>query len=74
MLGIGERQEEAIKAEFKPVVKNQKWNSTVYCLLDKSVSMDGNFNLEGELEAHGKGGEIVNFLTGKKYKEISCQS
>ncbi|RLB28846.1 MAG: hypothetical protein DRG66_02980 [Deltaproteobacteria bacterium] len=63
--GMSKMSREVIKIKFKPVVKNQKLNSTVYCLLDKSVSMDGNFNLEGELETHGKGREMVNSLTGK---------
>ncbi|UCD89505.1 MAG: AsmA-like C-terminal domain-containing protein, partial [Desulfobacterales bacterium] len=62
--GVSNMSPEAIKLEIKPVVKNQKLNPTVYCLLDKSISVEGNFNLEGELEAQGKAGEIVNALNG----------
>jgi hypothetical protein len=63
--GVSKISPETINVEFKPVVKDQALNATVRCLLDKTVSMDGNFSLHGELEAHGRSKEIVNSLTGK---------
>ena len=64
--GRSKISQETIDVEFKPVVKDQELNATVRCLLDKTVSVDGNFNLDGELEAHGKSKEmIVDSLTGK---------
>jgi len=38
-----------INIDVKPVVRNQGLQPTFYCLLDKSVKVDGNFNFQGSI-------------------------
>ncbi len=47
---------EAIRIDIYPVVENQKMDATYHCLIDKTVSVDGNFSFKGNFSARGTGG------------------
>ncbi len=55
---------EAIQIDIYPVVENQKMDATYYCLIDKTVSIDGNFSFKGNFSARGTGGELLRSLNG----------
>ena len=48
-----------ITIDIKPVARDQELHSSFYCLLDKSVKVDGNFDIEANLEAIQKPGETL---------------
>jgi len=50
--------------EIKPVVRNQRLQSTIYCLTDKSVKVDGNFDFEGSITAQGAHESLLESLNG----------
>lgn len=55
---------QAIRIDIYPVVDNQEMNATIYCLADKTVSVDGNFSFKGNFSAQGTGGELLRALNG----------
>jgi len=53
-----------IDVHVKPSAREQKLKSLVSCLLDKATKVDGDFNLDGELTAHGQDEQLIQSIGG----------
>jgi len=53
-----------IRVHVKPSVREQKLKSLISCLLDKAAKVDGNFNLDGKLTAHGQHEQLIQSIEG----------
>ncbi len=62
--GILKISPQEISADFKPVARNLELQPSIYCLLDKSVKVDGNFELDGSITAQGSGDTLIQSLSG----------
>jgi hypothetical protein len=62
--GILKISSQEISADFKPVARNLELHPSIYCLLDKSVKVDGNFELDGSITAQGSGDTLIQSLGG----------
>ena len=55
---------EEISVHVKPSVRGQKLKSLISCLLDKAAEVDGDYNLDGELTAHGQNEQLIQSIGG----------
>jgi hypothetical protein len=55
---------EEIQLNFKPSSKNQDLNSTLNCLLQKNVLVQGSYNFAGEVAGQGRADELLQSLQG----------
>nr|MBC8361147.1 AsmA-like C-terminal domain-containing protein [Candidatus Desulfatibia profunda] len=62
--GILTLSPQKINLDVKPAAQNQALHSTIYCLADKAVKVDGNFNLEGNITAQGTDEALLGSLNG----------
>lgn len=62
--GVLKLAPQKISLEVKPAARSQKLDSAIYCLIDKSVKVDGNFNLEGNVSARGTAAALPGSLNG----------
>jgi len=53
-----------INVHVKPSVRGKKLKSLISCLLDKAAKVDGDFNLDGELTAHGQDEQLIQSIGG----------
>lgn len=62
--GIVRISPQELQVDVKPLAQNQNLHSAIYCLLDKSVAVDGNFNLKGSITALGTRESLLRSLNG----------
>lgn len=63
--GILKISPQEVNADFKLTVRNQELQATIFCLMDKSVKVDGKYTLDGSITAKGRGGEaLIQSLNG----------
>jgi hypothetical protein len=53
-----------IDVHVKPSVRGQKVKSLISCLLDQAARVEGDFNLDGELTAHGQNEQLIQSIGG----------
>jgi hypothetical protein len=53
-----------IQLNFKPSSKNQDLNSTLNCILQKDVRVQGSYNFEGEVAGQDRAGKLLRSLHG----------
>lgn len=53
-----------ISLDVKPAVKNRRLYSTIHCLFDKSVKVDGNFTFNGNITAQGADKDMLGAING----------
>ena len=63
-LGILEITPQEITIDVKPSAQNQELNPSILCLSDKSAKIAGEFNLEGNIKAHGTAQTLKQNING----------
>jgi len=62
--GILKVSSDKLALKFIPASQHQELSSTIPCLLERDVRMDGNFSLKGEIAAHGQEKILFETLQG----------
>lgn len=53
-----------VSADFKLTARDQDLHASIFCLMDKSVKVDGNYTLDGSITAKGRGETLIQSLGG----------
>ncbi len=62
--GIVKLSPQTMEVSLKPAAENQELQALQFCLLDKSVKVDGKFSLQANLSTHGTQAELIRALSG----------